>query len=69
MVKLNCIHQKASLFNWNHETYNIKQQFIKSLTKTYIFKALFIFFSLSLSQIQFYFFYQILFFKNFLFSI
>ncbi len=28
MVKLNCINQKACLINWNHETYNTKQQFI-----------------------------------------
>ncbi len=33
MVKLNFIHQKACLINLNHEMYNIKHQFIKSLTK------------------------------------
>ncbi len=53
MVKLNCINQKACLINWNHETYNTKQQFI--LKKI---KALWIFF-----------FTQILFSSNFMDSI
>ncbi len=53
MVKFNFIHQKACLMNWNHETYNIKQQFIKSLTRIKLrpFEMFFFFFS----QIQLYF--------------
>ncbi len=38
MVKLKFIHQKACLIIWNHETYNIKQQFSKGLTKIKILK-------------------------------
>ncbi len=33
MVKLNCINQEACLINWNHETYDIKQQFIVKFLK------------------------------------
>ncbi len=45
------INQKACLINLNHETYNIKQQFIKSLTKMTLrpYEIIFL-------QIQFYFF-------------
>ncbi len=66
MVKLNLINQKACLINWNHETYDIQQQFIKSLTKIKFlrpYEMFFVFF-----QYQFYF-YHILFSINFLESI
>ncbi len=31
-----CINQKACLINWNRETYNSSQEFIKSLTKNIV---------------------------------